>query len=1365
MATIQNRPFSKDYSGLINQSVVAGGILLIAISAHEFMRRKRRGKGPFGPGLGSVETWEFGYLYQGRSWAKRPSPPLPRKWPLGWIKQVLTFPEDRFNQLRGVDASLYIRFLRGCFWFAVLQSLSTLLVLFPIHVTFSDGSVSPKSMTRASISSLVTPGNTKGLSLLWIHMVLLFWITFTWFGTLWWICRGAFHYRAQNILAAANRAASEARAERRAQYDPHPHPQYPFHTLPPLDDDHSNRGLRLRTVMVTNIPATLRSDKDLKEYFEYYLSRKVALPAIGLNSSTQPGLINKTFAFLFNRARRIPDQVNLTRLSTGEHTSARSSPTHEQNREAFSAPVIDRVVIVRRMNELAALLERREEILRLLETAHIKLARKALTDVQAALQRQHPSALRTAVRRMSVAAMRGTISRSMDVEPVAQGESDSQEGTDEGEDRMQLLIRTLKPYLPADEADLRTDGWFAGWRNYFKSTQGDLESARPTHKEKQTVKEGEDEKTVWDALLSLPRSTLDAYQPLIHLSSIFRGKAVPAIDYYTAKLHIVTGMITEKRSMPITAFEAMPTAFVSFVDPAGARRACKFLAVHPENPLQCLVTMAPSFEDLDWTRLMKPTFRVEFVKDWVVELGVWAFTIFWVFPVSFFVGLVNIQNLSTLWPGLLGYLQKHQWEEEILQSFLPTVLVSLLAILIPLVLLLIAKRAHTIATLSALHDRIMTRYYKFLVVNVLIFFCVGTVALQSFLLSFKSIATNAIASVIAQSFPVAAPFYVGWFIFTTAMHGGLELALCDRSKCAAMLPLLVYPATRRQVTPRKRAMGIRPRTFNYYYWLPNHVLVIHVLLVFALLNPLVIPFAMIYFLFERTIIKNQLLHVYAKNYEGNGQVLLIRIVRYSLDGLILAQVVFLAYMVVNKKTVNVGLSAVLIIVTAVYKLSMTRYCRARFERDDVSEAELICGTGQATEELLEAAAPVDGGENRRTDLEAKLSGGSTAEVWPWRLPLKLNFAYASIASRPRRNQRHHPNPFGPARRSDSTDPLNIASSPVEDSPDRRPALETWRENSGEAEAVVRTESPQQEETRTAAVTKHHPHCAWEDESSPSHTYDNPYYTREIDNFLWLPRDPLGLLNLDDTIDLRMSLTSQPGAGRLGAWREEDFIEIETGLSLPLATSFGSIDEEAESEHLSSLRRLDGTEQIQLPPAIASRVESSREEEIEKAPIHRRQSKRRRSSQSTTRSQLGLGRPSTFDVGSAGYRSTSFGSGSQASSRRAPSSFWLPLSDARRRNRAASMDHELGLGRPRQMPTYSARSALSISDPASPQSSPLVYPHGSSSKIISVQEAVYGVAIAEEEDAAEDVKAHEEEQEEQAQQPKSWLTSWMFRAPA
>ena len=80
---------------------------------------------------------------------------------------------------------------------------------------------------------------------------------------------------------------------------------------------------------------------------------------------------------------------------------------------------------------------------------------------------------------------------------------------------------------------------------------------------------------------------------------------------------------------------------------------------------------------------------------------------------------------------------------------------------IPLLLLLIAKKAHTITTLSALHDKIMIRYYKFLVANVLVFFCVGVAALESFFTSFKQ-SSLTVLTVVGDSFPAAGPFYVGW---------------------------------------------------------------------------------------------------------------------------------------------------------------------------------------------------------------------------------------------------------------------------------------------------------------------------------------------------------------------------------------------------------------------------------------------------------------------------------------------------------------------------------------------------------------------------------------------------------------------------
>ncbi|GAV99949.1 DUF221-domain-containing protein [Lentinula edodes] len=929
MGDIQTRPFSKNYSGLINQTVIGIAITVLCVGGQELMKRARRGSRTNRNGvLGSRESWEFGYLYQGRSWARYASPPIPLHWPLEWIPQVLRFPEEQLNQLRGVDAALYIRFLRGCFWFILLQTCTTFPILFPIHVKFSNDSISPKSMTRASISSLVD--TTTGLSLLWIHICLMFWIALSWMATLFWIMHGAFRMRSDNIAATARRKA--LRDSDGLEYHPHPHPPYTFAESPSLDTNTPVEGLRFRTIMVSNVPPQLRNESELKEYFEYYMSRKLEKPALGVNSTTQPGMFNKVFSFLFNRVKKLPVYLPQEGKENTGHTEETANPDDK--------PVIERVVIARKMTELASLLERREEILRLLETAHIKLANTTLNAVKHAMERK---ANATSFTRSSSRA--GLIAKQRAQQTNLEAGDASQDGTMTEEQRIERLIKALGPYV--DEFGIKSYPYL---RKSFKarysfkkvrtdrSLDSDSESTEPPTSPKyppSTVASHPPrrQKTVWDVLLSLPRSSIDAYQPLVRLSHLFRGKTVPSIDYYTAKLNLLTALITENRAKPANRYDPVSTAFVTFAEPEDARRACKYLAVHPNNPLACIATMAPQYQDLDWQRIMKSSFKAEFVKDWVVDAGVWAFTIFWLFPVSLLVGLVSIQNISTFWPSLKRYLDNHPWEEEVIQSFVPTLLVALLALLIPLILLLIGKKAHTITTLSALHDRIMTRYYKFLIVNVLVFFCVGTAALQSILDSVGASSANTVLNTVATSFPSAGPFYVGWLIFTTAMHGGFEIALFG-------LPLIMYPTTKRQVTPRRRAIGIRPRTFNYYYWLPTHLLVIHVLLVFSVLNPVVIPFGLLYFFVESGVVKNQLIHVYAKNYEGNGQLLLIRAIRYSLDGLVLSQTVFLAYMVVLKKSVNIGLSAFLAVFTISVKIFMTRICRAQFENDDIREAKL-----------------------------------------------------------------------------------------------------------------------------------------------------------------------------------------------------------------------------------------------------------------------------------------------------------------------------------------------------------------------------------------------------------------------------------------
>ncbi|KAH6911419.1 hypothetical protein BKA70DRAFT_1099361 [Coprinopsis sp. MPI-PUGE-AT-0042] len=1281
-----------------------------------------------------------------------PSPPSPAGgWPLAWVPQVLKFSEDDMHKLRGVDATLYVRFLRGCFWWALLHTLTTFPILFPIHVQFSDEEVPPKSMTRASISSLVA--TEKGLSLLWIHMCLLFWITLTWMATLVWICNGAFRLRAKSIqqLAARRKAYLDNPEDFHQSYHQHPHPQYAFHDVPTPDQGHPNLGLRLRTIMVSNVPSALREEKVLKEYFEYWLSRKIEKPGVGITSSTQPGFLNKSFAFIFNRAKRIPAHLpDMLSPKPDENPEREVKPSSSRN--SIQPPVIERVVVAKKMTELASLLARREELLRLLETAHINLASKALAAAKEAMSRkegQKPVQAAASSRAAVIARNR----RSQAAPDLERGDVDA-EVDDEG--HLDKLVEALGPFVKELEAEAPKPIPVKSRKRF--STQSFKQLMTHSPPGSPNMSESEDHKkypprsggkrrsnsnehgTVWDALLSLPRDVLDPYQPLVSLNQLFRGKPVPAIDYYTAKLNLLTSLITENRSKPVGDFDSASTAFVTFADPSDARRACKYLAVHPNNPLACTVTMAPEYQDIDWIRVMKSSFRGEFLKDWIVDIGVWGFTIFWLFPVSLLVGLVSIQNISLFWPQLKQYLDRHPWQSEVIQSFIPTLLVALLAILIPLILLLIAKKAHTITTLSALHDLIMTRYYKFLIVNVLVFFCVGTAAMQSVLESVKNITGAGLIEIVANSFPTAGPFYVGWLIFTTAMHGGFELMLLG-------LPLLTYPGTKGQATPRKRTVGIRPRTLNYYYWLPNHLLVLHVLLLFCAVNPFVLPFGAFYFFIQSGVIKNQLIHVYAKHYEGNGKTLLIRMVRYSLDGLTLSMVVFTAYMVVLHKKANIGVCVFLLVFTVMFKLLITRMCRAQFELDDMAEAEALCGhsPSESMDAEVNPEEPDNGTARDTTNLiESK---DSKPSVLTLKLPRWINFSYDAIQQKPQYRYRRKPIPFEPVPASTPTREHKSRQSNFNSEPDEYP----WGGMGRPGNPTIRIDTA--DGLQIGPVVPHTRRTPWDDQETVDLPYDNPYYSRPFDKVLWLPRNPVGVLNLDDTVDMKVSLTVELSAGQIGTW---------LGL-VPRSSpeEICSSDGETPSHthpvspplSLTSLPEVTGNEEIALPRTIRRRLQSGENVEQVVKPRRSTMSSKRQVSGSDTLHPSGhrttKRRPSVLEIPM--HHSASQDGTSPPTGRGRSSSILSILSPPV--HRTTSADHEFGV-----RPDAHAQADLvaSVASNGSKMSLAPKTPH------ITAQEAIFHEILAEEEQALITRLEEEEAESIKSKSSKSWLTSWMFK---
>lgn len=406
------------------------------------------------------------------------------------------------------------------------------------------------------------------------------------------------------------------------------------------------------------------------------------------------------------------------------------------------------------------------------------------------------------------------------------------------------------------------------------------------------------------------------------------------------------------------------------------------------------------------------------------------------------------------------------------------------------------------------------------------------------------------------------------------------------------------------------------------------------------------------------------------------------------------------------------------------------------------EANVICGTNRDPNDIdlstshMSAEAhgtltsPPDSPESPDSFAVGK---SSSNHAWStWRLSGRFDFSYANFPRRQHHGIRRQPNPFAESMASFSrltSDDGHGDSSTSPNNHKRTDHGQMQMQGFGvlvEQDLADYTADPVSTAASnpTVLVSRHPPHPAWNDESDPNHPYDNPYYTRPVNNALWLPRDPCGLLDLDDTVDVKMSLTTLSSAGQLGVWVVPGGPQLmETGPSPPsspqlphpdgaLSSSPEALEPMMFAEPHSQFsnnspyftRHLDGSEEISLPPAIASRVSAiDKEDDIDYAytghgkprrPTILGLGGRKRSSDKSVKTiespkesasiirrqhTLNVEQPSASTDGAGGLpvpmssrtRVTSVGTSHTISP---PSSFL-----GRRGGRSGSLDHELGIG--------------------------------------------------------------------------------------
>ncbi|KAG8732546.1 hypothetical protein FRC11_012747, partial [Ceratobasidium sp. 423] len=1213
-------------------------------------------------------------LYMARCWAAIPSPVQP-KWPLMWIWQVLRTNDETFLRLSGVDATVYTRFLRACFYFAALHTCTTLLVILPIHYILGSSEIKKSDINRGSVTTLVNGlPDERADKILWVHMAMVIWITISWMLFLTWFVLGSLKYRAyaaRHVPApvmsrvdspkqpsppittlhpdsAVDPTSSFSTATHTTRTPPHPEPA-PIRLPTSPDGNEPDYSLRCRTVMITNIPQSLRTPQMLRCYFGRYLpdgpapenpqndGQKGAKPWKRFKSAVRP--VNSVRAPLdakpkdtSKRPRIEGDRPNSQIFMAGE---LEMDPDHIEDVEARGWSLVENVVIAPKLSTLARLITEREQRMEELEEAHIHLAQTVMAAVG--------TEIRTRRREETRKAREGEIKRRerLRADATSQGHTSSLGGEDGGgplgairdvaarlrisierfalgrPDRSEAMDKLVQAIGPFVEEAWKRDSQY-GVVPWFKSAIAWVRakvSGKPRQPVEYQAKENKVEQngqhsglngrssppnpagssssyeTVWEALYDVDYNDLHPYHPLtrgrsilfypLELIGILTPTGLPTVDLAFRRLQSIQRRIDDIKSAPLPdasekkkdkglhfvderdetcssdkhaqtntdassrdAIEPASSAFVTFRRWEDARRAARTLAHCPGRPLTCLLVMAPQSTDLDWKRLVKGKFAAQFVRDWLVGVAIWFFQIFWIFPISFITTLISIKSLEVAIPALATFFDRHTKARSLLTGLIPTLLVAGLGILIPVILFVIGRKAQTEVTFSGLHDGILTRYYKWLIMNI-----VGLASFQTFLNAFKKHIPDPF-QLVSSSFPAAAPFYAGWFILQTSLQNLMQFGLVtigylrmgrsesfNSSEAEAgyptkdhRLPLLdTQSPTRDAYNHDIRSAQSFGNTFRLN-------------LLFGSQCGVPKPIA-----------------------SGNGKVLTIRVLRFSMDGLALSHIVFLAFNLLNYNQARAGISGTLFGLTLILKILATREFRARYERLEDAESARLCGDEElflTSEERssVEATRKPNGIVSDRPLSPERLDKfhsppdamGPSAISWnfPGLKTLGRGYNVKPIRSHPLggRHKAKSASVSQVVSRTNSRTEIMRPDSPTSVESTTGIAAQTSARLLAAPLGIVQQVGQVSDMIVQAPgklldlVTAKPPHPddlgginylggtepkdlvvlgpklqRWDDTPNGSASYECPYYLDEGPKAIWLPRDPSGPIDLDDTV--------------------------------------------------------------------------------------------------------------------------------------------------------------------------------------------------------------------------------------------------------
>ncbi|EME80277.1 uncharacterized protein MYCFIDRAFT_30854 [Pseudocercospora fijiensis CIRAD86] len=342
-----------------------------------------------------------------------------------------------------------------------------------------------------------------------------------------------------------------------------------------------------------------------------------------------------------------------------------------------------------------------------------------------------------------------------------------------------------------------------------------------------------------------------------------KSKKVDAIDYYEELLRQANEQIRELRAKE---FQPTPLAFVTMDSVAACQMAIQ--AVLDPSPLQLIANQSPEPADVIWENTYLSR-RNRVIRNWTITTIIVFLTVFWsaiLVPVA---AVLNVETIGKVFPGLADVLEDHKNIRSLISTQLPTLISSLLIVLVPYLYYWLSWYQGQISRgdieLSAISKNFFFAFFNFFVVLTIL----GTAS------KFYAIFTKfgdairdiqKVAWTLALSLSKLLGFYVNFIILQGV--GLFPFRLLEVGS-VSLYPIMLLGAK----TPRDYAELVQPPVFSYGFYLPNALLIFIICLVYSVLRNSwqVLLAGLLYFSLGHFCYKYQLLYAMDHRQQTSGR--------------------------------------------------------------------------------------------------------------------------------------------------------------------------------------------------------------------------------------------------------------------------------------------------------------------------------------------------------------------------------------------------------------------------------------------------------------------------------------------------------------